>query len=182
MKRVSGWDVTSSDYEDDTITRNVAFNAALNSVSFPHIPHAWGTLFPSDQGLDIFHYLFDFDMELKYLHQHVPLLHLFSLEKSFLGPFDVVIANDFLIYVSEYEKLAHTLQQLLRWPQNQHHKTEESTLHKPHFIFCSKRHVRVVDSPTFFEVLDKNGFIVTEIGPRIWDVFYSSKTTNEISR
>ena len=39
--------VTSSDYDDHgIIQKNIAYNAALNGVEFPHVPHTWGTEFP----------------------------------------------------------------------------------------------------------------------------------------
>jgi hypothetical protein len=47
MKMI-GLNVISSDYDDNgIIQKNIAYNATLNGVEFPHVPHTWGTDFPT---------------------------------------------------------------------------------------------------------------------------------------
>ncbi|KYQ90114.1 superoxide-generating NADPH oxidase flavocytochrome [Tieghemostelium lacteum] len=43
-----GLDITSSDIDNQEITDNILHNQSLNQISFPHIPHTWGTEFPND--------------------------------------------------------------------------------------------------------------------------------------
>jgi len=123
--KMKGLDITSSDYNDESIEKNVRFNASLNGVEFPHIPYTWGESLPISMTNTVF---------------------------------DVIFANDCLIYDKQYDNLATSVKMLLQCDVERRSK----------FYLSSKRKLKV--KPTFFEVLDKHNFVTTLVGPRIWEL------------
>lgn len=79
------------------------------------------------------------------------------------GIYDVVIGNDFLIYVTNFGALAHTLKQILGKTKN------------AHFYMCSTRHV---ETEPFFTILRQNGFTIEQPEPKIWDIYLTPPIDN----
>lgn len=133
MKK-QGWDVTSSDYNDGVIDRNMTFNVLLNGLeaaSIPHLPYTWGEPFP----------------------QYAPI-------------YDVIIANDILIYESTYQLLANSLKAILSRHPNA--SSPPSDPRAPRFILGHKR--RIKTNPTFFDIILSTGMYWRKIANYIYEI------------
>lgn len=133
-----GWDVTSSDYNDGVIDRNMTFNVLLNGLaadSIPHLPYTWGEPFPQDAPI-----------------------------------YDVVIANDILIYESTYQLLANSVKEILS--RNPNSASPPSDPAAPRFILGHKR--RVKTNPTFFDIILSSGMYWRKIANYIYEITLTS--------
>jgi predicted nicotinamide N-methyase len=133
MKK-QGWEVTSSDYNDGVIDRNMTFNVTLNGLapdSIPHLPYSWGEPFPDSA-----------------------------------GSFDVVIANDILIYESTYSLLADSIKQILS--RHKFAALAPEDPHAPRFILGHKRRVKA--NPSFFDIVVTSGMYWRKIANYIYEI------------
>jgi len=123
--KIQGFDITSSDYDDETINQNVTQNAILNNIQLTHLPLTWGT----------------------------------ELSENF-KKFNIVIANDVLLYSKQYDNLIKTLRDIL---------TTSETEERKHCYMCWKR--RFKEDKFFFEKLREQNFQYLEVASRIWDIY-----------
>lgn len=130
--KLQGWNITSSDYNDGVIDRNMTYNVVLNGLAgdaIPHIPFTWGDPFPESAGI-----------------------------------FDVIIANDILIYQTTYALLARSLKEIM----GRHPNASSVSPDAPRFILGHKRRVKA--SPSFFDVVTSEGLYWRKIANYIYEI------------
>ena len=116
-----GVNVTTCDYCDEEIEKNIQENCGLNGLApLRHIPHTWGTVFPA----------------------------------TLVSSFDLLLASDILIYVSQYPALVNTLQQLLAGGA---------------YMLLSNRR-RIDSERDFLRLVEAGGMEVRHLGAKVFHI------------
>ncbi|KAH7431495.1 hypothetical protein KP509_08G051500 [Ceratopteris richardii] len=164
LKKAFSADITTSDYNDEIIEENIAFNCKLNGLTvLPHIRHTWGDPFPISRASfdliiasDILLYVKQYPNLIRTL---LVLLNNFANEDSSIGS---------LQKSSTYEKSMKSADSLYK---NCEQKPKNIQLPKPCFLMSLRRRLPKEDETVFFNSCEAKGLTVQHLGSRVYCIF-----------
>ncbi|CBI30391.3 hypothetical protein VitviT2T_012435 [Vitis vinifera] len=139
-------DITTSDYNDQEIEENIAYNCRVNGITpiLPHIKHSWGDNFPiADPDWDL---IIASDI-LLYVKQYPNLIKTLSFLLKFYKPKD-----DSAISIME----------------NEHKNETYEGLPQPAFLMSWRRRIGKEDESLFFTGCKNAGLEVKHMGSRVF--------------
>ncbi|KAL2337753.1 hypothetical protein Fmac_012199 [Flemingia macrophylla] len=144
LRKSSNLDITTSDYDDQEIEKNIAHNCRANEIPvIPHIKHTWGDKFPNSEP--------DWDLIiasdiLLYVKQYANLIQTIS----------------FLL------KCYKTQDRREASPAENDKKDGDVVLPRPAFLMSWRRRIGKEDEMLFFNGCEKAGLKVKHIGSRVY--------------
>ncbi|RVX06050.1 hypothetical protein CK203_018780 [Vitis vinifera] len=171
-------DITTSDYNDQEIEENIAYNCRVNGITpiLPHIKHSWGDNFPiADPDWDL---IIASDI---LLCKHLILNINFYKYKSVLHWEKVLTCLSVLLLVDvkQYPNLIKTLSFLLKFykpkddsaisiMENEHKNETYEGLPRPAFLMSWRRRIGKEDESLFFTGCKNAGLEVKHMGSRVF--------------
>eukprot|EP00250_Pteridium_aquilinum_P013258 c21235_g1_i1 orf=108-908(+) len=164
LKKAFAADITTSDFDDEIIEENIAYNCGANGLAkLPHIRHTWGDPFPADGARwdlilasDILLYVKQYPNLIKTL---LILLKDSIPEKAFTHCLDSVITN---IGTSNVTKHLDSTAGDCELPPGR------IQLPKPCFLMSWRRRLPKEDEAAFFDGCKNNGLDVKHLGSRVY--------------
>ncbi|XP_027908526.1 EEF1A lysine methyltransferase 3 isoform X1 [Vigna unguiculata] len=154
LRKSYNLDITTSDYDDHEIEKNIAHNCQANEIPvIPHIKHTWGNKFPnSDPDWDL---IIASDI-LLYVKQYANLIQTIS----------------FLLkcYKPRHSRVVS--------PTGNDESHGDVVLPQPAFLMSWRRRIGKEDESLFFNGCEKAGLKVKHIGSRVYCI---NPIENEIS-
>ncbi|KAL2658777.1 hypothetical protein AAZV13_03G045400 [Glycine max] len=154
LRKSYNLDITTSDYDDQEIEKNIAHNCRANEIPIvPHIKHTWGDKFPnSDPDWDL---IIASDI-LLYVKQYANLIQTISFLLNCYKP---------------QERRAVS-------PTGNDENDGDVVLPRPAFLMSWRRRIGKEDELLFFNGCEKAGLKVKHIGSRVYCI---NSIENEIS-
>ncbi|XP_010262854.1 PREDICTED: protein N-methyltransferase NNT1 isoform X1 [Nelumbo nucifera] len=157
LRKSFGVDITTSDFDDEEIEKNIAHNCRVNGIipALPHIRHTWGDAFPStDPDWDL---VIASDI-LLYVKQYPNLIKTLSFLLKSYKPKDE--------------------QAIPRIQDNQ--PGIDRRLHWPAFLMSWRRRIGKEDEALFFNGCEDAGLVVEHVGSRVYCISLRESSTMEL--
>ncbi|KAL6146192.1 hypothetical protein ACLB2K_056875 [Fragaria x ananassa] len=155
LRRLCNLDITTSDYNDQEIEENIAYNCRVNGIApaLPHIKHTWGDDFPcSDPDWDL---IIASDI-LLYVKQYPNLI------------------KTLLFLLKSYKTKENESQ-----PRAKDEPTGQSfSLPRPSFLMSWRRRIGKEDESLFFTGCEDAGLEVMHLGSRVYCIKPRETTTD----
>ncbi|KAI5084524.1 hypothetical protein GOP47_0000693 [Adiantum capillus-veneris] len=158
LKKAFSTNITTSDYDDEVIEENIAFNCRANGLAkLPHIRHTWGNTFPASE--ESFDLILASDI-LLYVKQYPNLIKtLLFLLKACAPPEDVLISSLQPGIASNKSK------------EVMKHSSSDFQLPKPCFLMSWRRRIPKEDEAAFFNGCKDEGLCVQHLGSRVYCIY-----------
>ncbi|KAL2651410.1 hypothetical protein R1flu_019538 [Riccia fluitans] len=195
LKKAYDLDITTSDYDDPEIEKNIRFNCELNDLAcLPHIRHTWGEKFPEENSTwdliiasDILLYVKQYPNLIKSLSflfrkfKPAQVLEPISLSSSEVNLESERRADGSLIAsdISEGSNASDSsqLSDLLKLNVETIKVDETQKMRKdfvfpsPCFVMSWRRRIPKEDEAEFFEGCNGVGFAVDDLGSRVYCIY-----------